>query len=60
MAARAMYLVRNEKGQMFTLLAQSTRGAIRDYVSRYRTRPGEELEVKERGAGEWEAYRIGR
>lgn len=53
-----MYLVRDGNGRMRTMIGYSTRGVIREYLWKYPTRPGETLEVKERGRGGWEAFRV--
>jgi hypothetical protein len=60
MPTKAMYLIRNARGHMRTVIAQSHRGAIREYLSAYPTAPGEDLEVKQRGAGadDWQAFRV--
>lgn len=53
-----MYLVRDtSSGKLATVLAYSTRGAIKLYRARYRP-PAGLYEVKERGIGAWETYKI--
>ena len=61
MPAKAAYLIRNARGWMRTIQAQSHRGAVKLYLEQYPATPGETLEVKPRGAGSdsWEAYRVG-
>ena len=57
MPAKGMYLVRNGRGRMATVQAMSIRGAIREYLANYSTKPGEELDVKRRGEGAWQSFR---
>lgn len=60
MPPKAMYLIRNSRGHMRTIVAQSHRGAIKQYLVAYPTAPGENLDVKQRGAGadDWQSYRV--
>lgn len=60
MPAKSAYLIRNARGHMRTVQAQSHRGAIREFLAQYPTTPGETLEVKRRGAGtdDWLAFRV--
>jgi hypothetical protein len=60
MPAKSAYLIRNARGHMRTVQAQSHRGAMKIYLEQYPTTPGETLEVKQRGAGsdDWTAFRV--
>jgi hypothetical protein len=44
---------------MRTVVAFSPRGAVKIYMVKYGAGAGDILEVKPRGHGDWEAYRIG-
>lgn len=59
MPAKQQFLVRREKdGTMRTLVAHSTRGAMKLFVDLYNPPPGEYFEVKPRGAGDWERFKV--
>jgi hypothetical protein len=60
MSRKTMFLVRGEDGRMRTIMAVSHRQAARIYADRYAVGDGEEIDVKERGAGPcWERFRVG-
>ena len=59
MPAKSAYLIRNARGRMATVVAQSHRGAMKLYLTKYPTTPGDVLEVKPRGEGAWEAFKVG-
>ena len=58
MPAKESFLVRGPTGQMVTVIAHSPRGAVKLYLSKYRTAPGDEVSVKPRGHGEWSFFKI--
>ena len=53
-----MYLVRGGDGKMRTIMAFSTKGAVKIYLENYPARKGDILSVKLRGQGDWEEYDI--
>ncbi len=53
-----MYLVRDAEGKMRTIMANSCRGAINEFLKKHATFAGEQLAVKERGVGDWEEYTV--
>lgn len=57
---KAAYQVRNDTGRIRTVTASSYRGAAKVFVAKYKTRPGEDLDIKLRGApsSEWQRYRV--
>ena len=56
---KIMFMVRGQDGKIRTVMASSHRQAARIYTERYDPEDGEELDVKERGAGPcWERYRV--
>ena len=56
---KIMFMVRGQDGTIRTVMASSHRQAARIYAERYDPEDGEELDVKERGAGLcWERYRV--
>lgn len=55
---KEMYLVRGADGTMRTIIAFSSRGAVKIYIAKYSTRKGDILEVKPRGRGQWEAFKV--
>lgn len=59
MAARKQYLIRRVgDGTCRTVTAPSTRAAMKAFLISYRPGKNESFEVKERGAGEWESYKV--
>jgi hypothetical protein len=58
MPEKMMFLVRDGRGRMRTLIGFSTKGVVRDYLEQYPTESGEVLEVKPRGGGSWEAFKV--
>lgn len=62
MPVKAMFLVRGPDGTMSTVVAHSTRGALKLYMSGTRRfRPGDYISVKARGSTEdWTDFKVGR
>lgn len=58
MARREAYLVRGADGRMRTVQAFSVRGAAKLYLAKYRPKRGDIIEIKPRGRGDWEAFKI--
>lgn len=57
--SKIMFLVRGGDGRVRTIMASSHRQAVRIYADRYDPDDGDEIDVKERGAGQcWERYRV--
>ncbi len=52
------YLVRGGDGTMHTVIAFSYRGALKIYLTKYKTSAGDIVSVKPRGYGDWEDYKI--
>ena len=53
-----MFLVRGPDGRMATVMATSSRAACDQYVASKRTKPGDLISVKQRGANEWRDYQV--
>lgn len=58
MPSKESFLVRGPTGTMATVVAQSTRGALKIYLQMYRTAHGDLVSVKPRGRGDWEEYKV--
>ena len=59
MSKKSMYLVRDGLGRMNTVVAQSEKGAVREFLHKYPTTPGETLAVKLRGGSAiWALYKV--
>lgn len=58
MSPKGQYLVRRGDGTMATVVAHSTRGALKIWIPKFRPEPGEQVSVKLRGAGDWENFTI--
>ena len=58
MAGDAAYLVRGDNGQMATIMARSIRGALRSYMLQYHPDRGDVVNVKKRGEGDWQSFKI--
>jgi hypothetical protein len=58
MPTKDAYLIRDGRGHMRTVVAFSSRGAVRNYLEQYPAQAGEELEVKRRLSGDWETFRV--
>ena len=58
MPLERMFLVRDAEGKMRTVMARSTRAAAALFLESVETAPGDVIEVKERGRGDWEAFRV--
>lgn len=59
MPRRDFYLIRRvADGKIRTVVAFSPRGAMERFTVEYRPPAGEVFEVKPRGRGDWEAYKV--
>lgn len=58
MPRKIMFLVRDGEGHMRTVVAFSSRGAVKSYLRKFPTAIDEELGVKERGVDGWENFTV--
>lgn len=58
MPAKAMFLIRNSRGHVRTVIAFSHRGAVQEFLAQYPTMIGETISVKQRGSGSWQEFRV--
>lgn len=58
--SKTHFMVRTEDGKYRTVVAQSHKGAMRQFLEQYDAEPGDELDVKRRGdSGEtWQRFRV--
>lgn len=52
------YLIRGSDGRMRTVMGTSERAAIKTFLRKYRPSRGDLFNVKLRGHGDWQEYRV--
>lgn len=57
--AKKQFLVRRVvDGTMRTVTSTSMRAAMAEFVAKFHPPKGEEYDIKERGIGDWETYKV--